>query len=96
MSTYMPHGGLVLLAALAASGVLLGRCYFAMLRWSAARYATGRLSAARGLLLALARIVCAAAFFALTARLGALTLLAAFLGFIAARAWALRNAREST
>lgn len=96
MSAHTPEGAVVLIAALAASGVLLGRCYFASLRWSVARYTAGRLSAAQGMGLALARVAGAAALLALAARLGAPALLAAFLGFIAARAWALRSARART
>jgi len=94
MSAHPSPAALVLVAALAASGVLAGRCYFAALRWAVARYAAGRLSMAQGVVLALARLACAAALLGLAARLGALALLVAFLGFIAARAWALRSARE--
>jgi len=95
MTAHPLHGSLVLAAALAAGGVVLGRCYFATLRWSVARFAAGRSSAAQGAALALGRVLCAAALFAVAARLGALPLLAAFLGFLAARAWALRAARSA-
>jgi F1F0 ATPase subunit 2 len=96
MSTLVPHGGLVAIATLGACGVLFGRCYFAALRWSVARHVAGHSSALQGLALAAIRVLCAAALFALAARLGALALLTAFLGFIAARSWALRGARTST
>ncbi len=96
MSPHALNTNLLRAAALAVAGVVLGRCYFEVLRWSVARYASGRSSALQGAALALARILCAAALLAVAARLGALPLLAAFLGFIVARTWALRAARSTT
>jgi F1F0 ATPase subunit 2 len=95
MSPHSLNGSLLRAAALAATGVVVGRCYFEVLRWSVARYASGRSSALQGAALALGRILCAAALLLFAARLGALPLLAAFLGFIAARTWALRAVRST-
>jgi len=75
-------------AALAV-GVGLGLAYFAALRWTVSLYAAGggwRVPA----MLTLGRIAAAAGIFGLAARLGALPLLAAFLGFLIARSIALR------
>ncbi len=83
-----------LAAALAVAGVILGRCYFGVLRWSVARYTTGRTDTLQSAALALGRMLCAAGLLAIAARLGALPLLAAFLGFLAARTSAVRAARS--
>jgi F1F0 ATPase subunit 2 len=78
---------------LAAAGFLLGTAYFAMLRRGV------RLSVAGGawspyMLLALVRTVAAAIFFAFAVRWGVPALLAAFVGFLAARHLAVRAARR--
>ena len=96
MSPHTLRATLLLGAALAAAGVLLGRCYFRMLRFAVERYASGRSSAPQAAVLALGRILCATALFAAAARLGALPLLAAFAGFLVARTAALRAARKAS
>ena len=83
---------LAVAAAFAAAGIGFGRLYFAALRRTAVLYAAGQ----RGLApaaLTLGRIAAAVLGFALAVRFGALPLLAAFAGFLAARTLALRGAR---
>ena len=85
-------------AALAAgmiiSGFAFGLLYFATLKRAAALFASG--SSWMGPLgLTLGRIAAAVIFLSLAARLGAAALLAAFLGFMLARALALRAARRA-
>jgi len=84
---------IALLPAMAGAGLLFGGGYFAALRRAVALD-----DAERRLLLPIAlaalRFVAAAAFLVFAARLGALSLLAAFIGFLMARSLALRlNAR---
>jgi hypothetical protein len=79
-----------LAAGFAAGGIILGAGYFALLRRSLALRAAGALA------LALGRLLAAVAFFGFAARFGALPLLSAFLGFLAARPLALRAAREAS
>lgn len=57
---------------------------------------SSRAAALRGLFWSLARIGLAALFFALSARWGAPAILAAFLGFLAARHLAVRAARRTS
>jgi hypothetical protein len=95
MSPHSFNRSLALAATLAGLGVLVGRCYFQMLRRSVARYASGRSTRVQDAALALARILCASLLFVAAARLGAVPLLAAFLGFLAARSWALHAARKA-
>jgi F1-F0 ATPase (N-ATPase) AtpR subunit len=83
-----------LVAAMAVAGLALGLAYFAVLRRTAELLGTGG-SRLRPLLLTLARIAVAALAFFFAARLGAAPLLAAFIGFLAARALALRRVRRS-
>lgn len=83
-----------LVAGMAVAGLALGLAYFAALRQTAALLGTGG-SRLRPLLLTLARVAGAALAFFFAARLGAAPLLAAFLGFLAARALALRWVRRS-
>jgi len=80
-------------SAMAIAGLTLGLCYFALLRWTVGMYGSGRRSFAP-VGLTVARLAGAAVFFAFAARLGALSLLAAFVGFLAARMMALRGARR--
>lgn len=93
----MNHDALVqaltLVAAMALGGFLLGLTYFAALRRTVALYGAGRgwLSPA---ILTLGRIAVAVAIFAFAATLGALSLLAAFAGFLAARFVSVRRARR--
>lgn len=79
-----------LAAGFAAAGILLGSCYFAMLRRSLALGGMG------ALILTLGRLLAAIAFFGFAAHFGALPLLIALLGFLAARPLALRAAREAS
>ncbi len=79
---------IALLPAMAGAGLLFGLGYFAALRRAVALD-----NAERGLLLiALAgfRFAGAAAFLVFAVRLGALPLLAAFIGFLMARSFAVR------
>jgi hypothetical protein len=94
MSPRLLDAHVALLAASAAAGIVFGRLYFDALRRSVAAYAStaGR---ARSVALTIGRIVCAVAFFAVASRLGALPLLLALLGFLAARSLALRTARRA-
>jgi len=81
-------------SAMAVAGLTLGLCYFALLRWTVRLYGAGRRSFAP-VGLTLARLAGATIFFAFAARLSALSLLAAFVGFLAARMIALRGARRA-
>jgi hypothetical protein len=83
---------LAFVAALA--GLIFGLLHFAVLRRTVEFYSAGRgrLAAAA---LTLGRIAGAIVFFVLAARLGALPLLSAFLGFLLARTLALRPARRT-
>jgi len=80
-------------AATAFAGFAFGLAYFAALHKTAALFAAGA-----GWLgpsaLTLGRIGAATIFFAFAAKLGATLLLAAFLGFLAARVTALRASRQ--
>lgn len=71
------------------AGVAFGLVYFRALRWTVAFISGGR-----GLLrpagLTIARIVAALVFLTAMAQLGAMTLLASFVGFLLARMIALR------
>ncbi|HUN26501.1 MAG TPA: ATP synthase subunit I [Steroidobacteraceae bacterium] len=78
----------------AAAGGALGRGYFALLRRSVEGLSSGA-SRFAPLALTAARLVGAAAFFAVLGRLGALPLLASLIGFLAARGWALRACPRS-
>jgi F1F0 ATPase subunit 2 len=76
-------------------GLALGIAYFAMLRSSVDRLGRrpGRLGAVA---LSLVRISVAIAVFIFVARMGALPLLVSFLGFLAARSWALLRVRRES
>lgn len=77
-------------SAMAFAGCVMGLVYFLALRRTASLFAAGT-GWARPLALSLGRIVMAVVLLALAARLGAVALLAAFLGFLAARAVALHR-----
>jgi hypothetical protein len=79
-------------AAAVTGGLVFGRLYFAALRKNVDFYSDGHPLKASALVLG--RLVSAAMAFALAARLGALPLLTAFIGFLLARALALRAARR--
>ncbi len=82
-----------LLAGMTLSGFIFGLAYFAAVQWTAVLFAAG-CGWLAPLALTLGRAGAAAAFLALAARLGAASLLAAFAGFLLARALALRLARR--
>ena len=88
----LPLAQLAMIAGCA--GFALGLAYFAMLRRTVASLATRR-GWMRPLSLTLGRIAAAVILFAGAAKLGAAALLAAFLGFLAARALALGAARRA-
>jgi hypothetical protein len=79
-------------AATAAGGLFFGRLYFAALRKNVDFYGGGRPLSASALVLG--RLVCAVMVFALVSRLGKVTLLTTFFGFLLARALAVRAARR--
>ena len=94
MSEGMSMAAALPVTAMACAGVLVGLAYFAALRRTSILVAAG--AAWRGpAALTVSRIGGAAVFLALAARLGAAALLAAFFGFLVARALALRAARRS-
>jgi F1F0 ATPase subunit 2 len=84
---------LAIASAMVAAGFVLGRGYFVLLRWTVTLYGSG--SGHLAPTLTLGRIAVAVAFFIFAARVGVLPLLAAFLGFLAARACALRTMRRT-
>ena len=90
----MSEATLALAAAAAAAGILLGLAYFACLRRTILLFAAGR-GWARPAALTLARIGIAVLVLVIAARAGAVPLLAAFAGFLVARAIALRPARSA-
>ncbi|MGE0333960.1 MAG: ATP synthase subunit I [Gammaproteobacteria bacterium] len=85
---------LVLLAAMALSGLAFGLVYFRALQRTVDLFADGRgwLGPAG---FTLARIAGAVIVLTFMARLGAMPLLAGFLGFLLARAVSLRSARRT-
>jgi hypothetical protein len=83
--------GVWLAFAVTPAGLTIGIFHFALLRRTVDLY-TGSRGGLMVVALTFGRIVGTVLFFALAARLGALTLLAAFLGFLSARAVALRRA----
>jgi hypothetical protein len=87
--------GVSFVFAAACAGLVVGLVHFAALWWSIERYSAGRgqLAAAA---LTLGRNAGTIVFLGLAARLGALPLLASFLGFLLARTLALRAARRTT
>ena len=86
--------GVPLLALTAVGGALFGWCYFALLRRAVSVY-LARGAAFSILASALARLAAAAAFFTVAAHRGIPSVLAAFLGFLLARTYALRTARTA-
>lgn len=84
--------GLTILMALA--GLAFGLVYFATLKRSVTLFVEGK-SWLRLLALTLGRIGAAVAFLYVAAKLGAAPLLAAFIGFLMARALALRAERRA-
>jgi hypothetical protein len=84
----------LLAMAMAAAGFAFGLAYFWALRRSVAALATGN-GWWRPAAFTLGRIAAALIFLVLAAKLGTAALLAAFAGFLAARAAALRAARRA-
>ena len=74
--------------AMLLAGTVLGFGYFRALHWTAQLYGRGHFIGPA--VLTLARLVGAAFFLGFAARLGALPALVAFLGFLLARALAMR------
>jgi F1F0 ATPase subunit 2 len=87
--------GVSFVFAAAFAGLVVGLVHFAALWWTTELYSAGRgqLAAAA---LTISRFAGTIVFLGLAARLGALPLLAAFLGFLLARSLALRAARRTT
>jgi N-ATPase, AtpR subunit len=84
----------VVAALWAAAGGGFGLAYFAMLRRTAEILGAAR-GRATAVALTLGRLAAAIGFLALAAHFGTVPLLAAFLGFLAARARALRALRKA-
>ncbi len=82
----------IVLAIWGAAGLLAGFAYFAALSRTVALFASGG-GWLGPVALTLVRLAAAAGFFVFAVRFGATPLLAAFAGFLAARAVALRRAR---
>ena len=76
--------------AMGLAGFVFGLFYFAAVQWTAVSLAAQK-SWLGPLALTLGRIAAAALFLGLAAKLGAASLLSAFLGFLLARAVALRH-----
>lgn len=83
----------VLAAIWLGCGLVFGLAYFALLRRTVGYFAAGG-GAFLAAALTLGRLVGAVAFFGWAACVGALPVLAAFLGFVLARAFTLRAARR--
>lgn len=88
-----PSAGLVVASAMLAAGIAIGLAYFRALRWTIQR--GGAHPLVIHAVASLARLVAAALFFGVAARLGAVPLLAAFAGFLLARALAMRAVRRA-
>ena len=91
-NSLLAHPELVVMTALA--GLMFGLLYFALLKRSVTLFVGGR-SWLGPLALTLGRIGAAIAFLSVAAKLGAAPLLAAFVGFLMARALALRAERRA-
>ncbi len=75
-------------------GLLFGLGYFRVLRWTAEQVGRGE-GWGKAATLTAGRVLAAALLLGLAVQFGALTLLATFLGFLVARALALRAARRA-
>lgn len=93
MHSGSPSAELVVASAMLAAGIAVGLAYFRALRWTIER--GGKHPLVIHAVALPARLVAAALFFGLVARLGALALLAAFAGFLLARALALHAVRRA-
>jgi len=85
--------GVLLALVVAPAALAIGIFHFALLRKTVDLYSMSRGGFAAAAL-TLGRIAGTVSFFVLAARLGALSLLAAFLGFLSARTLALRATRR--
>jgi hypothetical protein len=94
MTTMVLSAGIAMAVAFAAGGLAVGSVYFAALRCTVDVYATGR-GRLVPVALTLARIAGVTVFLGFAVSFGALSLLAAFLGFLLARSLALRAARRT-
>jgi N-ATPase, AtpR subunit len=92
MSIAAPLPILELAMTMAVAGFVVGLLYFAALERTVALYVSGR-GWVGPLAFTLGRIAAAAVFLAFAAKLGVISLLSAFAGFLLARALALRAAR---
>ena len=92
-NSFILHLELTLMMAF--GGVVFGLLYFAALKRSITQYVGGK-SWPAPLALTLGRIGAAAGFLFVAAKLGAVPLLAAFVGFLIARAMALRAERRAS
>ncbi|HTV31812.1 MAG TPA: ATP synthase subunit I [Methylocella sp.] len=94
----MTHSVLIahleLTALMTIAGLMFGRHYFVMLKRSVTLFVGGA-GCLGPLAMTLGRIAAAAAFLFGAAKLGAAPLLAAFIGFLIARALALRAERKA-
>lgn len=81
-------------AIMGPAGTAFGLAYFTALRWTADLYCANYGGALAPVALTLGRIAGAVIFLALAARLGAAPLIGACLGFLVARAIAVRSVRR--
>lgn len=88
-----PSAELVVASAMLAVGIAFGLAYFRALRWTIRRRGTHTLVI--HVVASLVRLLGAALLFGAAARLGALPLLAAFAGFLLARAISMRAVRKA-
>ena len=93
MTASIPAADVTLTALFATAGLAFGAGYFAILRRTVDVYASGRRWLVPAVL-TFTRIAGAIVFFAFIAQIGALPMLAAFLGFLGARGLALSVARR--
>lgn len=93
MSAHLAQSSPALALLFSAGGIALGWGYFAALRHGVKLYVT-RGALLKGLYWMIARLAGAALFFAFAVRFGAWPLLGAFIGFLAARQLAVRDARR--
>jgi hypothetical protein len=93
MSAHLAQSSPALALLFSAGGIALGWGYFATLRHGVKLYVT-RGALLKGLYWMIARLAGAALFFAFAVRFGAWPLLGAFIGFLAARQLAVRDARR--
>lgn len=89
-----PFSNPELIMVMAVAGFTFGLAYFAAVRRTIALFVAGR-GWLRPAALTLGRIAAAVIFLAIAAKLGASSLLSAFIGFLLARAMAIRAARRA-